>query len=224
MTILMAPNRPLILTNEFTRSHFASCIRPATCLKMSGHFSLMLHAHLPFVRHPEHEKFLEESWLYEAITETYVPLVQVMEDWQRDGVEARLTLTLTPTLCTMLNDELLRDRYLRHLGHLIELATREVRRTRWDKEFHELAKLYQRHFTAVRRTYLRHRRNLVGAFRKFQDAGRLEIIICAATHALLPLLDHPPSLRAQILVARDYHRHCFGRDPVGIWLPECGAR
>ena len=50
---------------------------------MQGHFALMLHAHLPFVRHPEHEKFLEENWLFEAITETYIPLIQIMEGWQR---------------------------------------------------------------------------------------------------------------------------------------------
>ena len=36
---------------------------------MQGYLSLVLHAHLPFVRHPEHDKFLEESWLFEAITE-----------------------------------------------------------------------------------------------------------------------------------------------------------
>ena len=56
----------------------------------------------------------------------------------------------------------------------------------------------------------------------FQDQGALEIITSAATHALLPLLaGHPPSVRAQILVARDHYRACFGRDPRGIWLPEC---
>jgi len=43
----------------------------------SLYFSLILHAHLPFVRHPEHEEFLEEDWLYEAITEVYLPLLFV---------------------------------------------------------------------------------------------------------------------------------------------------
>ena len=66
---------------------------------MKGYLSLVLHAHLPFVRHPEHEKFLEENWLFEAITETYVPLLQTLEQWERDSVGVRLTLTLTPTLC-----------------------------------------------------------------------------------------------------------------------------
>ena len=70
-------------------------------------FLLVLHAHLPFVRHPEHKKFLEECWLFEAITETYLPLLQVLDGWRRDGMTAPLTLSLSPTLCAMLLDPLL---------------------------------------------------------------------------------------------------------------------
>ena len=66
---------------------------------MQGYLSLILHAHLPFVRHPEHDRFLEEAWLYEAITETYLPLLQVMYGWLDDGLESRLTLTLTVGPC-----------------------------------------------------------------------------------------------------------------------------
>jgi len=189
---------------------------------MHGYLSLVLHAHLPFVRHPEHEKPLEEAWLFEAITETYVPLLQIMEGWAHDGMETRLTLTLSPTLCAMLLDPLLQDRYERHLRGLIELAEKEIHRTHWDRAFHELAWMYHHRFTTLRDTYLAHGRNLVGAFRKLQDRGQLEIITTAATHALLPLFaNHPPAIRAQILVARDHYRSCFGRDSRGIWLPEC---
>jgi 1,4-alpha-glucan branching enzyme len=189
---------------------------------MQGYLSLILHAHLPFVRHPEHERFLEENWLFEAITETYVPLLQTMERWQRDGMETRLTLSLTPTLCSMLLDPLLQERYARHLDGLIELAEKEIHRTHWDKPFHELAQMYLRRFREIRDTWSANGGNLVAAYSHFQQLGRLEIITSAATHALLPLLaNHPPSLRAQILVARDHYRSCFGRDPRGIWLPEC---
>jgi 1,4-alpha-glucan branching enzyme len=189
---------------------------------MQGYLSLVLHAHLPFVRHPEHEKFLEENWLFEAITETYLPLLQTMQGWQRDGMATRLTLTLTPTLCSMLLDPLLQDRYARHLNELIELAEKEIHRTHWDKTFHELAQMYHRRFLATREAYEGCGRNLVAAFRQLQESGRLAIITSAATHGLLPLLaSHPPSVRAQILVARDHYRACFGRDPRGIWLPEC---
>jgi 1,4-alpha-glucan branching enzyme len=189
---------------------------------MRGHFALMLHAHLPFVRHPEHEKFLEENWLFEAITETYIPLIQMMEGWQNDGMDFRLTMSISPTLCSMLLDPFLQERYCKRLDSLIELADNEIHRTHWDAPFRELAWMYHNRFTSVRETYNDYGRNVVGAFRRFQEDGKLEIATCAATHALLPLLaDDPPSVRAQILVARDHYRECFGCDPRGIWLPEC---
>jgi len=190
--------------------------------RQTGYLALVLHAHLPFVRQPDHEKFLEENWLFEAVTESYAPLIQIMEGWLRDGLEARLTLTLTPTLCAMLLDPLLQDRYEQHLTGLIGLAEKETHRTRWEPAYRPLAEMYAQRFSRIRDTWFAHGRDLVGAFRKFQDLGRIEIVTCAATHALLPLLaNHPPSLRAQILTARDHYRRCFGRDPRGIWLPEC---
>ena len=51
-----------------------------------GYFALVLHAHLPFVRHPEDPTVMEEQWLYEAITGTYLPLLQMFEGLVADGV------------------------------------------------------------------------------------------------------------------------------------------
>jgi 1,4-alpha-glucan branching enzyme len=189
---------------------------------MPGYFSILLHAHLPFVRHPEHEKFLEESWLFEAITETYLPLLQIINGWQRDGLEPRLTLTLSPTLCAMLRDPLLQERYVRHVNQLIELADKELNRTHFEPAFQPLARMYHQRLTDLRQLYQQLDGDLLGKFRRLQDFGLLEIITTAATHALLPLLaHHPASVRAQILVARDAYRECFACDPRGIWLPEC---
>ena len=189
---------------------------------MPGYLSLVLHAHLPFVRQPDHEKFLEESWLFEGITETYLPLLQVLHGWRRDRLAARLTVSLSPTLCAMLRDPLLSQRYARHLDSLLELAEKEIHRTHWDRGFRDLAWMYHDKFFQARELWRHHHGDLVHAFKLFQDAGMLEIITTAATHSLLPLLaNHPPSLRAQILTARDHYRSCFGRDPAGIWLPEC---
>jgi len=118
---------------------------------MQGYLSIILHAHLPYVRHPEHEKFLEESWLFEAITETYVPVLQILENWRRDGIEARLTLSLSPTLCAMLLDPVLCQRYERHLNSLIDLAEKEIHRTHWDRAYRELAWMYHHKFANFRR-------------------------------------------------------------------------
>ena len=54
-----------------------------------GYLALVLHAHLPFVRHPEDPTVMEEAWLYEAITETYLPLLRVFEGLATDGVPFR---------------------------------------------------------------------------------------------------------------------------------------
>lgn len=189
-----------------------------------GHLALVLHAHLPFVRHPEHVEFLEEDWLFEAITESYLPLLHVLEGLQRDGVGFRLTLSMSPTLLAMLRDDLLVQRYVRRLERLIELAEREVTRTRDQPEFASLAHMYLAHFRACRATFVeRLRCDLVAAFAALQEAGSLDILTCAATHAFLPLLQaQPGAVRAQIQSAtEDYARH-FGRRARGIWLPECG--
>ncbi|MBZ5496145.1 MAG: DUF1957 domain-containing protein [Acidobacteriia bacterium] len=189
-----------------------------------GYLALVLHAHLPFVRHPEHEDFLEEDWLYEAITETYIPLLWVLETLVEDSIEYRLTLSLTPSLVSMLNDDLLRCRYARHLDLLCELAEREVKRTRHLPDFHDTALMYCARFRKARDCYSRRwRMDLVGVFRRLQDLGRLEIITSAATHGYLPLLRvNPMTVRAQILIASQHYRETFGRRPPGIWLPECG--
>ena len=189
-----------------------------------NHLALILHAHLPFVRHPEHEHFLEEDWLFEAITETYIPLLQMMQRLVNDNVPFRLTMSLTPTLCAMLQDELLRERYVRHLDLLIDLALRERKRNRDQPELAELSEFYFELFSSSRRFFVDEwKGNLLAAFRQLRETGALEIIGCAATHGLLPLIQQqsPAAARAQVLIGRDAHVDLFQADPTGFWLPEC---
>ncbi len=93
-----------------------------------GYLSLILHAHLPYVRHPEYDDFLEEDWLFEAITETYAPLIEVFDGLVRDNVHFRITMSMSPSLISMLTDPLLQQRYMRYLHRLIELANKEIER------------------------------------------------------------------------------------------------
>lgn len=188
-----------------------------------GYLCLVLHGHLPFVRHPEHEDFLEEDWLYEAITETYVPLINVFEGLVADKVDFRMTMTLSPTLISMLSDSLLQGRYMKHINLLIELAHKEIERNMWQPAFQSLATMYLNNFCRARDTFERYNRNLTNAFKQFQDLGKLEIITCGATHGYFPLMDVcKESVRAQVKVAASHYESVFGRRPRGIWLPECG--
>ncbi len=189
-----------------------------------GYLALILHAHLPFVRHPEHAQFLEERWLFEALTECYIPLLLRWERLAEEGIPFRLTCSLSPTLLSMLTDELLQTRYLAHLQRLIELSERELARTQHEPVFHRLAQLYHEQFTAALHFFeTRCQRDLTRAFRALKDAGYLELIACGATHAYLPLFAlYPPAIRAQIAVGVMTHRRLFGDSPHGLWLPECG--
>lgn len=190
----------------------------------AGRLCLHLHAHLPFVRHPQHDRFLEEDWFYEAVGECYLPLLEVLERLAEDGVAYELSLSLSPTLLAMLDDELLRRRTEVHLQRTLELAERELLRTRLDGRRNRLLRLYRdRYRRLLRRFCDHHRRDLIGAFGRLEAAGHLAIATSAATHAYLPLLQHRPRLvAAQLQVALAEHQRLLGRAPRGIWLPECG--
>src|SRR5438876_2284414 len=185
--------------------------------------AFVLHAHLPFVRPPAHGDFLGERWLAAAITETYIPLLEMLGALERDRVPARLTLSLSPPLLAMLADRLLRARYLRHLDRLVELAEKEERRTRPDPRFHRVAEMYLARFYRARAVFLDEwQQDLIAAFRAYQERGLVDIITCAATHGFLPFLRVTPgTARAQIEVAIAEYRRFFGRGPDGFWLPEC---
>jgi 1,4-alpha-glucan branching enzyme len=189
---------------------------------METRLALVLHAHLPFVRHPEHEQFLEESWLYEATLETHLPLLECLDRWQQDRLPVRLTLSISPTLASMWADPLLCRRFERYLDHRIDLAGKEVFRTLWEPGQRIVAELYLRRFLALRERWTALGGDLLGAFRRAQESGLLELATTGATHALLPLLaDCPAALRAQVRVACRHHAAWFGRPPTGFWLPEC---
>ncbi|MEW5954236.1 MAG: 1,4-alpha-glucan branching protein domain-containing protein [Bacillota bacterium] len=188
----------------------------------TGYLALVLHAHLPFIRHPEYPEFLEERWLFEAITECYVPLIRVFQGLYRDGVPFRVTLSLSPPLISMLGDPLLQERYLKYLGRLLELAEKECRRTSGHADFNQLARMYRERLQEVWDTYANmYQGDLLGAFRDIYRGGGLELITCCATHGYLPLIRTPEARRAQVHVGTDVFERVFGHKPPGMWLPEC---
>ncbi|KPK39934.1 MAG: glycoside hydrolase, partial [Omnitrophica WOR_2 bacterium SM23_29] len=155
---------------------------------------------------------------------TYIPLINVFDGLIRDGIDFRIAMSITPSLSSMLADSLLQDRYIKHLEMLIDLSNKEVERTRWQPEFNRLALMYQSKFNEARYIFVeRYHKNILTAFKEFQDLGKLEIITCAATHGFLPLMEvYPKSARAQIQVGANNYQAHFGRRPRGFWLPECG--
>jgi len=189
-----------------------------------GYIAFILHSHLPYVRHPEFEDSLEERWLFEAISESYLPLLDTFESLNTEGVEYKLTLSITPTLLTMLADPLLQQRYIRHLNKIIELTEKEMDRTKGHPEFNGLAQMYNKKYKNDLHIFRDiYKCNIISKFKELMNSGKIEIITSAATHGFLPLLGiNPESIRAQIAVGIQVYEKFFGVKPRGIWLPECG--
>jgi len=190
----------------------------------TGYLALVLHAHLPYVRHPEYADPFEERWFHAAVTECYLPLLEVFDGWRRDGVEGRLTVSLSPTLVAMFDDPLLHGRYRAHLEKLIELAQSEIVRTRLLLEFHPVARFYLDRFRSCRRAFEETwGGDLAGAFDSFRASGQLELITTSATHAFLPLLQHQSAaVAAQVRVGEEAFERRFGAAPPGLWNAEMG--
>ena len=96
-------------------------------MEKKGYLSFVLHAHLPFIHHPESDNYLEESWLYEAISETYIPLLHNFQKLIDEGVNFRITMTMTPPLLSMLDSKVLQNKYINYLKKHIDLAEKRLR-------------------------------------------------------------------------------------------------
>ncbi|TEB13117.1 1,4-alpha-glucan branching protein domain-containing protein [Pelotomaculum propionicicum] len=187
-----------------------------------GYLALVLHAHLPYIRHPEDPGIMEERWLFEAITECYVPLIMAFEKLVKDGVNFKITLSLSPPLVTMLNDHLLQERYLRHLKRLISLAEAEIARNEKSPAFRNVAEMYFNRLNELRRSFEDdYEGNLILPIQSLQALGVLEVITTCATHGYLPLIMTREARRSQVQLAVEQYGRFFGRLPAGIWLPEC---
>ncbi|MBC9783240.1 DUF1957 domain-containing protein [Heliobacterium chlorum] len=189
--------------------------------EQKGYWALVLHAHLPYVRHPELPQFLEERWLFEALTECYLPLTESWLRLREEKVDFCVTLSVTPSLAAMLTDNLLQQRYREHLDKMLQLAALEEKRTAEDEDFALLAALYRRKLEGARRLFQDEwNSQITEAWKSLAQSGHLDLWTSAATHGFLPYLTES-SWTPQIRTGVRQHKAIFGMEPHGLWLPEC---
>ena len=187
-------------------------------------FSLVLNAHVPFVRQPEYPKFFEERWLFDSLLETYLPLVIMFERLDAERIPFHLGLVLSPTLCHMLRDPLLIERFMEYLDQRIVFGLSEVDRTKANPQVNRLARMYYDRVVEAKALFTgRYEHDILKAFDFYQKKGKIELLTTAATYSFLPFYtSYPENIQAQLEVAISSHRSIFGRLPQGFWLPEAG--
>jgi 1,4-alpha-glucan branching enzyme len=191
-----------------------------------GAFTFVLHSHLPYVL--AHGRWPHGTeWLSEAAAESYLPLVRGIETLLERDLRVGITVGVTPILMEQLASEEFQDELEGWLEDKVEAARHDAEIFTWEGQLHRayLARRWEEIFSTRLNDFRnRYDRNILGALKRLQDVGAIEVITSAATHGYLPLIGTDEGVRAQLRVGIDaYHRH-FGRAPRGIWLPECAYR
>ena len=191
-----------------------------------GSFTFVLHAHLPYVL--SHGRWPHGTdWLNEAAAETYIPLLDMLNDLVQEGLSPHMTLGLTPILGEQLSDPAFAEEFRSYLSMKAEAASEDMDHFRRTGERHlaDVAQYWKMFYQRISDHFeSRYQGHLVQAFRALQDEGHIEIITCAATHGYLPLLGQDTSVQAQIKQGVAAYTRQYGRPPRGIWLPECAYR
>ncbi|HXL33696.1 MAG TPA: 1,4-alpha-glucan branching protein domain-containing protein [Gemmatimonadales bacterium] len=188
-------------------------------------FVLALHSHLPYVLN--HGRWPHGSdWLCEAALDTYLPLLERLEELAAEGTPTPLTIGFTPVLANQLASPAfareMETFFTQRLAACDEAPA--ALRASGDAALVPLVDYWRSRLTRLRALFRRIDASLVSAFRRLQEQGRLEIMGSAATHGYLPLLGRDESIRLQLAVGQQEHRRLFGVAPVGCWLPECAYR
>jgi 1,4-alpha-glucan branching enzyme len=196
-----------------------------TTKKPSGFLTFTLHAHLPYVvNHGTWPHGME--WLHEAAAETYLPLLRVLKNLERDNIRFNCNLNLSPILLEQLSHPVFIAEFPNYLGRKIVAAQEDEAFFTQSGEAHyaETARFWHRFFSQALEDFNHFDQNIIKAFCHFNDIGMIDIITCGATHGYMPLLGTDESVRAQIRTAVTTHKRHIGQHPKGIWAPECGYR
>ncbi|MBP1911973.1 1,4-alpha-glucan branching protein [Thermococcus stetteri] len=187
---------------------------------MKGYLTFVLHTHIPYVR--KHGKWpFGEEWIFEAISETYLPLLMEFERLRDSGIKFGIVINVTPVLAEQLADEYMKRAFEEYMERKLKAMEEDLKSGKYD----EKAVSYMlNYFRKVYAYWKAINGDIIGKLRELQDQGYVEVITSAATHGYLPLLGRDEAIRAQIANGvATYEKH-FGRKPEGIWLPECAYR
>ena len=178
--------------------------------------AFVLHAHLPWVL--GHGRWPHgEDWLAEAAAHCYLPLVSALRRLAARGGRHLLTMSVSPVLAAQLADRRTPALVTGYLEHRRD-AARELAAA------HPLAGWWQSTYERLLGEWSEIGGDLLSALRALADADAIELSTCAATHGYLPLLHRREHVRLQLAAARHNHRRWFGREPQGLWMPECAYR
>ncbi len=165
----------------------------------------------------------EESFLFESISNTYIPLLKMLEKFEHESLPVKFAIVLTPVLCTLLEDSVIQQKYVDWLDKKIEFGKKELERVSGNSALSDAVSLCLEKAENDKNDFEAFGRRLVKRFAEFQKKNYVEILATCATDIFLPYYnDIPEILNAQVEAGIFAYRSFFGNVPEGFWLPELG--
>lgn len=168
-----------------------------------------------------------EEWVHEAMSETYLPLLNALYDLREEGSKYRITVSVTPILAEQLGDPLIVEHFETYAQERATWAAADIERfsDAGNDRMEALASYYHEWYASTLRAFRnRFNRDVLGSLKTLQDDGYVEISTSAATHGYLPLLSRDSSIVGQLRTGIRSYEKAFGKKPTAIWLPECAYR
>lgn len=160
---------------------------------MKGYLTFVLHTHIPpYVRKHGKWPFGGEEWVFEAISETYIPLLMEFERLRDSGVKFGIVVNVTPVLAEQLTDEYMKKAFEEYMERKLKAMEEDLKSRKYD----EKAVSYMlNYFRKVYDYWKAINGDIIGKLRELQDQGYVEVITSAATHGYLPLLGRDEAIR-----------------------------
>lgn len=193
---------------------------------MSKNIGLLLVCSQPYIRHIEDSsRYKEENRiLFDSISNVYIPLLNLLNKLESDGVDFRISVVVPPVLTTLLLDEEVQSQYVEYLDKRINLGNKEILRLADDEELLLNAKAELSKALRDKEDFtVRYGSNLVEAFAELSRKGLVELLATTGTDAYLPhYSDMTEIVNAQVETGLFSFRKTFGEFPSGFYLPHLG--
>lgn len=188
---------------------------------------LIINARQDFIRHSgEYQKKNASilNTLFESISDTYIPLLNMFESLERDEITCRLGLVLPPVLCNLLSDEKIHQLYIQWLENKIELGKQEKLRNEQNQKIAALVDGEIQRLSQLKNDFAeKYQCNLIKAFSDSMHKGYVELLATCGTDIFMPYYsDMKEIISAQIETGLHSYKEFFGEVPEGFWIPELG--
>ncbi len=192
-----------------------------------NNLGIVIVAHQPYARHITKEGEVpgpEYDILFETLTQTYLPIINLLHKFENEGIKSKFSIVLTPVLCSLLSDSIVQSQYVEWLDRCITLGKKEIIRLSQNEDLLKNAQSTLDKMTRLREDFVeKYNCNLIKEFAYFARKDMIEILSSCGTYAFLPFYsDLPEILNAQVETGIISHKNYFGFAPDGFYLPYQG--